>query len=103
MKLLDSRFYSILLFISNVFVLNLIWLLCCLPIITIFPATAAMFGVVRQWVTHKDSSVVSPFFRYFKENLKQSLILQVIWVVMAAFLYLDYSISIKLGFMQNVI
>jgi len=103
MKLLDSKFYSILLFISNIFLLNIIWLVMCLPLITIFPATAAMFGVVRQWVVHKDVSIFAPFFRYFKENLKQSLLLEVIWVFLAAFLVIDYTIALKMGFSQSII
>ncbi|HYK73091.1 MAG TPA: DUF624 domain-containing protein, partial [Pseudoneobacillus sp.] len=30
--------------------LNLLWLLFSLPLITFWPATAALFGVVRKWI-----------------------------------------------------
>ena len=103
MKLIDSRFYSILLLISNIFMLNILWLVCCLPVVTIFPATAAMFGVVRQWVIHKDSSVFRPFFHYFKDNFKQSLLIGLIWVVLAILFYFDYTLSLKMEVMKNII
>ena len=103
LKFIDSRFYSILVFISNIFLLNVLWLLFCLPILTLFPATAAMFGVVRQWIIHKDSSVFPTFIRCFKENFKQSFIIQFIWLFLAAFLFLDYTISLKLGFLKTFI
>jgi uncharacterized membrane protein YesL len=103
MKLLESRFYSVLVFISNIFLLNILWLIFCIPIITIFPATAAMFGVVRQWIVNKEYRVFQPFFELFKGNFKQSLIIEIVWVLLAGFLYLDYTISVNLGFMQNII
>ena len=103
MKIIDSRYYTFLVFVSNIFLLNVLWLLFCLPILTIFPATAAMFGVVRQWIIHKDSSVFPTFIRCFKENFKQSFIIQFIWVFLAAFLFIDYTISLKLGFLKTVI
>lgn len=103
MKLLESRFYSVLVFISNILLLNILWLIFCIPIITIFPATDAMFGVVRQWIVNKEYRVFQPFFELFKANFKQSLIIWIVWVVLAGFLYLDYTISVNLGFMQNII
>jgi uncharacterized membrane protein YesL len=103
MKFLESRLYSVLVFISNIFLLNVLWLIFCIPVITIFPATAAMFGVVRQWMVNKEYRVFQPFFELFKANFKQSLIIGIVWVLLAGFLYLDYTISFKMGFMQNII
>ena len=85
-----GRVYSISVLISNFFLLNLLWIICCLPIITIFPATSAMYGVVRQWILHKDSSVLKPFIHHFKMNFKHSFIIGVIWFFLAAILFLDY-------------
>jgi len=70
MNFMNSKVYSTFEVVCNLFLLNLLWLLMCLPVVTIFPATAAMFGVVRQSVLYKDSSIFTSFFRYFKENFK---------------------------------
>lgn len=100
---IDSRFYSILVFVSNMFLLNMLWLIFCLPIITIFPATAAMFGVVRQWINHKETGVFQTFLRCFKENFKQSFLIQLVWVLLAVSLVFDYSTSLKLGSFKTII
>ncbi|WP_420491978.1 DUF624 domain-containing protein, partial [Neobacillus drentensis] len=45
MNILDSRFYAVVDRLSNLFILNLFWIISCLPIVTIAPATSAMYSV----------------------------------------------------------
>ncbi|MCR2823853.1 YesL family protein [Lederbergia panacisoli] len=90
MNILNSRFYIVLEKISNLFILNVLWIVCCIPIITIFPATAAMFSVVRQWKLKSEVSVVKPFIRAFRLNFKQSLLIGILWIPFTFLLYLDY-------------
>ncbi|MBS4219224.1 DUF624 domain-containing protein [Bacillus sp. FJAT-49711] len=90
MNILNSRFYIVLEKISNLFILNVLWIVSCIPIITIFPATAAMFSVVRQWKLKHEVSVVKPFINAFKLNFKQSLLIGLLWIPFAFLLYLDY-------------
>lgn len=90
MNILDSRFYAVVDRLSNLFILNLFWIISCLPIVTIAPATSAMYSVVRQWKLNQDTSVVRNYFRYFKENFKQSFLIGIIWMLMAVLLYFNY-------------
>ncbi|MCR2821976.1 YesL family protein [Lederbergia panacisoli] len=90
MNILNSRLYSILEVLSFFFLLNILWFTMCLPIVTIFPATAAMVAVIRQWVMKKDTAILIPFFRFFKENFKQSFILGIIFFVFASIFYIDF-------------
>lgn len=63
-------------FMSNVadlVALNLIWLVCCLPIITIGPACTAMCCVARDIADGDAPPVLQTFFRAFRENFRQSL------------------------------
>ncbi|WP_160724386.1 YesL family protein [Bacillus sp. USDA818B3_A] len=89
MNILDTRFYAVVDRLSNLFILNIFWILSCLPIVTIVPATTAMFSVVRQWQLHQDTSVVRNYFLYFKENFKQSFIIGIIWTVISVLLYFN--------------
>ncbi|MDM5199005.1 YesL family protein [Fictibacillus enclensis] len=102
MKLIESKLYTFVETLSSFFLLNLLWLLMCIPIFTIFPATAAMFGVVREWVLHKDLKVFNPFFRYFKENFKQSLLIGLVWIAFAGIFYIDYQIMLEFGSSQKI-
>ncbi|MBT2719959.1 YesL family protein [Bacillus sp. ISL-46] len=90
MTILDSRFYAVVDRLSNFFILNLFWIISCLPIVTIAPATSAMYSVVRQWKLNQDTSVVRNYFRYFKENFKQSFLIGIIWMLLAVLLYFNY-------------
>ncbi|MBT2722169.1 YesL family protein [Bacillus sp. ISL-46] len=103
MNFMNSKVYSTFEVVCNLFLLNLLWLLMSLPVVTIFPATAAMFGVVRQSVLYKDSSVFTSFFRYFKENFKQSFLLGILWLTFAYIFYSDYKFIYGLGSIRNVL
>lgn len=73
------------------FILNLLWVIASIPLITIFPATAAMFGVIRKRHLQKETNgIFIDFFSMFKENFKQSFVISIIWTIMAVFLYFDY-------------
>ncbi len=92
MSILDSKFYSVLDTVTFFLLLNILWICMCLPVITIFPATAAMFAVMRQYVMNKDTGIFIPFFRFFKENFRQSMILSVFYIVFIIVLYLNWGL-----------
>ncbi|MEK3854910.1 YesL family protein [Cytobacillus sp. FSL H8-0458] len=94
---MDGKLYRTMEFIMNAFLLNLLWLVFCLPVLTIFPATTAMFGVVREWQNHKDIRLASAFFRHFKENFKQSFLIGAIWLVFSCLLIADFLITNQLN------
>jgi uncharacterized membrane protein YesL len=80
MNFLESRLYRALELVTNFLWLNVLWLVSCLPIFTIFPATAAMFAVVREWVKKREPSITRAFFSFFKENFKQSFWIGFLWL-----------------------
>ena len=67
--------------IWDLFILNLLWVLCSLPIVTFGASTTAMYYCTMKITRDRDSGgVLSMFFHSFKDNLLQSTI---IWVIMA--------------------
>ena len=67
--------------IWDLFILNLLWVLCSLPIVTFGASTTAMYYCTMKIARDRDSGgVLSMFFHSFKDNLLQSTI---IWVIMA--------------------
>lgn len=97
MNILDSRVYRWLEVATDFFLLNLMWLVACLPIVTIFPSTAAMFGVVRDWVRDKEGSLVHGFVTRFRENFRQSLLVGAIWTAFGVALLLDFIVAGQLS------
>lgn len=92
MGMIDGKVYKAMEFIKNALLLNTLWLVMCLPILTIFPATTAMFGVVRAWKRQGDLQVFSVYKRIFKENFKQSCLLGGLWLVLFGLLLGDFII-----------
>lgn len=102
MKYENNLFFRLLEIVTAFFQLNLLWLLFCLPVVTIFPATVAMYCVTRQWIIHKDYSVFRSFMKFFKDNFKQSFVLGLLWLFLSGLLFLDFSLMKSLGSMQSI-
>jgi uncharacterized membrane protein YesL len=103
MSILDTRVYRWLEVATDFFLLNLMWLVACLPVVTIFPSTAAMFGVVRDWARGKEGSLTRTFITRFRENLGQSLLVGAIWTVFGVALFLDFLVASQLSFGAEVV
>ncbi|QCJ45543.1 DUF624 domain-containing protein (plasmid) [Bacillus sp. S3] len=86
---LDSRLYQICLWMYNFMYLNILFILSCIPIITIFPAIAALFGVVRKWKITKEVAVFSQYKEMFIENWKQSYLVGIVYTVIGVLLIFD--------------
>jgi hypothetical protein len=45
----DGKIMRTLEVVGNYCLLNLLWIVFSLPVITVFPATVAMFGIMKEW------------------------------------------------------
>jgi uncharacterized membrane protein YesL len=97
MGVLDTKLYRWLETATNFLLLNLMWLLACLPVVTAFPATAAMFGVVRDWVRAKETGVFAAFLHRFRQNFAQSLVVGALWALFGGALFLDFLVANQLS------
>ena len=61
--------------VASLILLNLLWIVCCIPLITIGPATVAMHHVLFQYHTGKSDQVFKPFFHAFRRDFLQGLLL----------------------------
>ena len=64
----------------------------CIPVVTIGPSIAAMFYVTLKMVRNEESYIVRGFFKSFKQNLKQGIVINLIMLAAALLLYFDISI-----------
>ena len=94
-KLLDLNgpFMSFLSKCADIIVVSTLWFLCSLPIVTIGPATAALYYVVLKIVRQEEGLKISQtFFRGFATNFKQGVVLNLIFIVLGVVIFLDYFI-----------
>lgn len=71
MRLINKIVYSVY--------LNILWFICCIPIITAGASTTALFYVTLKIAKNEEGNLTKAFFHSFKENLKQGTI---IWLIL---------------------
>ena len=59
----------------DLMVLNLLWLACSLPVVTVGPATSALCGVLLKLVRDEAVSTAGGYFAAFRSEFKKSLVL----------------------------
>ena len=73
--------------IFDLVVLNLIFIICSLPIITIGASVTAMYAVMLKMVKNEEGYIVKGFFQAFKDNFKMAT---KAWLIMLPFGLLIY-------------
>lgn len=101
---LDSKFMQYANKFADLMGLNLLTLICCLPIVTIGASVTAMHRVLLAIYRDEEGYIVKTFFKSFKENFKQATIIWLIYLVMIAFIVTDLWLVYKGGLeMHNFI
>lgn len=83
----DSGFSKFMNRVADLFILNILWIFCSIPIITIGATTTALYSVSLKFIDNEEENLIKTFFKSFKENFKKSTI---IWLIIL-------SLSIILG------
>ncbi|MGP4038606.1 YesL family protein [Gracilibacillus sp. D59] len=72
-------------------IVSLTLIVILIPLVT-FPATTALFAVVRKWVLGKDIKLVKDFWNYYKQNylnsLKGGIFITLVWSSMLFYFYI---------------
>lgn len=86
----EGKLYRIMEFIGNFCLLNILWIICSLPLITIFASTTAMYGVIRDWSKNDDPAIIKTFFLNFKKYFMKSLIIGILQSLIMIILVSDF-------------
>jgi len=77
----DSSIMHFITKIANSAYLNILWFVCCLPIVTIGASTTSLFYVTLKMAKNEEGSITAAFFCSFKENFIQAT---KIWLLLLA-------------------
>ena len=77
----DNGFWRFMGKLWDALVLNILWMVCCIPLVTVGAATTAVYYVALKLARDEEGYVISSFFKSFKENFRQATAL---WLVLAA-------------------
>ncbi len=83
---LFSRFMNVA---CDILFTGLLWLLCCIPVVTIGASSTAAYYTISKVVRHRTGYVRKEFFRSFKANFKQSTQMGLVFTLCAAVIAVD--------------
>lgn len=96
-NLMDNVVTRALSKICDMVCLNVLWVICSIPIITIGASTTALYTVMLKIVKNEEGYIFRGFFKAFKENFKKSTIIWLITAFFAVVWWIDSRISGMMG------
>lgn len=93
----DGPVMSFISTVTDLLLLNLVFIVCCIPIFTIGASYSAMSYVAMKIVRGEEPKVFGPFFKAFKRNFKQATISWIIFMAVIFLLFLDWRWIILTG------
>lgn len=89
----EGPVFSFLSRLADLFWLNLLFIVCSIPIVTIGASTTAMYYVTLKMAKNEEGYITQSFFKSFKQNFKQSTVIWLIYLVVSVVLVLDLRIA----------
>lgn len=83
-RFFQSRFWSAMNFLGTAFILNVFWLLGCLPVVTAGASTAALCQCYFRLFTNREESLPRLFLKGFRSCFKQATLAWLVQLFFAA-------------------
>ncbi len=86
----DNFIFRFSVTILDIVVLSLLWVVFCIPIITIGPATAALYYSAVKCIRFKEEGTYKNFFDSFRSNFRTGAGYNLVFLALAAGMYIIY-------------
>lgn len=93
----DSEFNQVMTRGFDLLILNLLFLICCLPVVTIGASCAALHTISLKYAEGLEPYIFRDFFAAFRKNFKQATLVWILMFVTGAFLYVDTGMALNGG------
>ncbi len=74
---LNGAYARVMNWLWNVLVLSVLWIVCCLPVVTIGASSTAAYYAAAKVIRHQTGKIHSEFFASFRLNLRQAVLLTI--------------------------
>lgn len=78
----------------DLMLLQILWIVCTLPVITVGPSTSALYAVMLKVASGEQTHTFSDYFHAFKINFKQAIVIGLIALFGAVVIYCDFRYGI---------
>lgn len=86
----DSIFSRFMNELCDILYVGILWIVCCIPVITMGAATTAAYYTMSKCVRHKSGYIGREFFKAFLNNAKQTTLLTCGALLTAAVIVIDF-------------
>lgn len=89
----ESKFWKFVNLAGNAMGANMLFVLCCLPVVTIGPATCGLYSAVRYMI--RKEGWFQGFKEGFKKNFLRTMIAGILCVGMMVYLILNFNLALN--------
>ena len=86
----ESKLKTVLTAIIDLLYVGILWLLCSLPILTLGPATTALYYATVKRIRHERGHLTKVFFAGFRQNFRQSFPMWLLYLAALGLAWLDW-------------
>lgn len=85
----DSKFWHFATLVADFILLNLLFIVLCIPVVTIGPAVSALIHTTLKLSEDENRTIIKPFWNEFKRDITKKMILWIVYlVIIAAMVYM---------------
>ena len=92
-NLMDNVIPRALSKICDMICLNVLWVICSIPIVTIGASTTALYTVMLKMVRNEEGYIFRGFLKAFKSNFKQSTLIWLILLLLGIVWTVDFRVA----------
>ena len=80
----DSKFWHFATLVADFILLNLLFIVLCIPAVTIGPAVSALIHTTLKLSEDENRTLVKPFWNEFKRDITKKMLLWIVYLVLIA-------------------
>lgn len=92
---IENPFWQLVNRLLHIILLNLLWFVCSIPIVTMGAATTAVYSVTLKMARNQEGYTTRSFFKAFRENFRQSTVIWLILLVMGTVIAADLMVYMR--------
>ena len=89
---MDNGFFRALGRLADIMILNVTFLIFCIPIVTIGASLTGMYYVALKMAENEEGYIIRGFWKSFKQNFKQATVIWIAMLIVALVLIMDFQI-----------
>lgn len=80
----DSKFWHFATLVADFILLNLLFIVLCIPVVTIGPAVSALIHTTLKLSEDENRTIIKPFWNEFKRDITKKMVLWIVYLVLIA-------------------